>query len=324
MATSVSRANALHQTSTLASNPFVSSGTPSVHSRFGRRHGDLYSELMGSHPDFTVEQRAASRLQLGVHHVLSGLAAGMVDTLVSQDGGIGMGDVDHAEMVLTESSPILIARHASLLEQIRVGLGDARVQRRKAAWHRLTACLESLAAVSGGHLPVVTPAMGYPPTVRFRCVVAPEPLSVAPMDGPVVFIAGGISGCPDFQATVISALSRDHVVLLNPRRAEFDLTDSNAVEQQVQWEVDHRWHESLAYILFWFPKSDSPQPIAMLELGDALARPALPIVIGADPRFPRHRDVVLQCRAARPGLTVHTSLNEVITGMQNLLRWQPT
>lgn len=284
---------------------------------------DLYSELMGSHPDVTVEQRAAWKLQSGVHHVLSGLAAGMVDTLVSKDGGIGMGDVDHAEMVLTEASPILIVRHASLLEQIRVGLRDTRVQRRKAAWHRLTACLERLAAISGGALPSVTLARNYPPTIRFRCVVAPEPLSVAPIDGPVVFIAGGISGCPDFQATVISALSRDHVVLLNPRRAEFDLTDSNAVEQQVQWEVDHRRHEALAYMLFWFPKSESPQPIAMLELGEALARPELPIVLGADPQFPRHRDVVLQCRASRPGLTVHTSLNEVITELQNLLSWQP-
>lgn len=62
----------------------------------------------------------------------------------------------------------------------------------------------------------------------------------------------------------------------------------------------------------------------MLELGDALARRDLPIVVGAHTGFARHLDVVLQCRAARPSLTVHTDLDDVINELQGLLRWTPS
>lgn len=272
----------------------------------------------------TTEQQAAWRVQLGVHHVLRGVAIGFVETWISEDTAV-LGDVDHAEMALTEATPMLIAAHASLLERVRAGLRAARAQRRRTAWDLLTPCLDTLATLSGGVVPeaLTTTTTPYPPNIRFRVVTAPEPLTSRLIDGPVVFVAGGITACPDWQATVTVALEHDHVVLLNPRRAEFDLDDPDATEKQVRWEYEHRWHESLSYMLFWFPGSSSTQPIAMLELGEALARRELPIFVGADPEFPRYRDVLLQCRVARPDLTVHTDLGGVIGALQNDLRWRP-
>lgn len=235
----------------------------------------------------------------------------------------GMGDIDHAEMVLTEVTPVLVARHAVLLAEVRAGLGDARVQRRKAAWDRLVPCLDALAGLSGAELPPISAAAPYPPTVTFRAIVAPEPLTSRLSDGPVVFLAGGITDCPDWQATAIEALAHDHVVLLNPRRPTFDAADPAAADVQVRWEYGHRWHEQLSFMLFWFPASPSVQPIAMLELGEALARPELPIVVGAEPNYPRYQDLVRQCGAARPNLVVRNTLRDVVVDLQTMLRWGP-
>jgi hypothetical protein len=194
---------------------------------------------------------------------------------------------------------------------VGAGLRDARIQRYPRAWATLTACHRQLAAISGGEPPDIPSQASYlspRERRRFRTWSPPSRTFRPCWTGPAVFMAGGITGCPDFQSQVTAALADDHVVLFNPRRSRFDLTDPDATAEQVQWEYDHRTHDALAYMLFWFPAADSPQPIAMLELGDALARADLPIVVGADRGFPRYRDVVLQCRAARPALTVHTDL----------------
>jgi hypothetical protein len=276
----------------------------------------------------SAQERGARRLQQSLHHVLAGVALGsMIETIFDDttcEGGLG--DIDHATMVLIEETPSMIAGLASLLDEVRAGLRDARVRRFPQAWARLTSCQRQLAVLTGREMPDIPhwPSYLSPHERRFRTVIAPEPYSPALMDGPVVFVAGGITSCPDWQADVTAALADDHVVVLNPRRPSFDLTDPDATVEQVQWEYDHRTHDALAYMLFWFPAADSHQPIAMLELGDALARTDLPIIVGADPHFPRYRDVVLQCRAARPSLTVHADLGDVVTEMQQLLRWPST
>ncbi len=59
------------------------------------------------------------------------------------------------------------------------------------------------------------------------------------------------------------------------------------------------------------------QPIALLELGDAL-HGQLPIAIGADPSYPRRTDVVLQCRYTRPALPVRDHLREVVEDLRRI------
>ncbi|MFD7161581.1 hypothetical protein ACFV9C_43840 [Kribbella sp. NPDC059898] len=115
----------------------------------------------------------------------------------------------------------------------------------------------------------------------------------------------------------------DPVVVLNPRRSEFDLASPEATAEQIGWEVANRKHPRLSYMLFWFPASNSVQPISLLELGAALARPELPIVIGAAPGYLRRTDVVLQCRSERPDLVVHDQLSDTITELRALLNWTP-
>lgn len=76
-----------------------------------------------------------------------------------------------------------------------------------------------------------------------RYVEAPERLRRhQPGDGPVVFLAGGITGYPDWQAEARELLDDTHFVVCNPRRPTFDVTDPNAAGDQIAWEVEHRRH----------------------------------------------------------------------------------
>lgn len=143
----------------------------------------------------------------------------------------------------------------------------------------------------------------------------------------MVFVAGGITGVPDWQREVAEALAGEHVVLLNPRRARFDVADPSAADEQIHWEFAHRRHPRLAAMLFWFPGCDpavTVQPIALLELGEALARAELPVVVGADPGYPRVRDVEIQCGYARPELVVHATLAGAVAALRTVVRGSGT
>lgn len=158
--------------------------------------------------------------------------------------------------------------------------------------------------------------------IGMRYVEAPEPYRPEPGDGPMVFAAGGITGVADWQRAVADALSGHDVVLLNPRRRHFDIAATGVADEQIHWEFVHRRHPDLAAMLFWFPACDpavTVQPIALLELGEALARPRLPIAVGADPGYPRALDVVIQCRYARPDVEVRDTLEATVRDLVTLV-----
>lgn len=136
-----------------------------------------------------------------------------------------------------------------------------------------------------------------------------------PDDGPAVFLAGGITACEDWQAVAAPEFARlrPDVVVLNPRRAVFDVGDPAASAAQIMWEFQHLRVADLT--MFWFPSCDptrTVQPITLFELGAALADPARRVVVGADDAYPRLADVLLQAGLARPGLVVHTTLADTI------------
>jgi hypothetical protein len=107
--------------------------------------------------------------------------------------------------------------------------------------------------------------------------------------GSSLFLAGGITGCPDWQADLRAQLGDLPLALLNPRRA----------------------------ISFWFP-AEALQPIALYELG-AWSMTSKRLFVGADPRYPRRADVVIQTRLARPALTVVDSLASLAA---QILQWR--
>ena len=133
-----------------------------------------------------------------------------------------------------------------------------------------------------------------------------------------LFLAGGITGCVDWQAEARERLGLEgnHIVVFNPRRMNFDVADQDAAPAQIAWEVTHLRQTDVT--LFWFPVCDprvTVQPIALFELGMALGEASCRdrrLAVGVDRDYPRYLDVVEQCWHTRPRMTVHAKLEDVI------------
>jgi Nucleoside 2-deoxyribosyltransferase like len=139
----------------------------------------------------------------------------------------------------------------------------------------------------------------------------------APGSLPAVFMAGGISGCPDWQREVVGLLRDEPVALLNPRRAAFPIGDPEAGPKQIEWE--HRHLRRADAILFWFPR-ETLCPIALYELG-AWSMTTKSLFVGTHPGYPRRMDVEVQTRLARPDVRVADSLTDLA---EQVRFWVPT
>jgi Nucleoside 2-deoxyribosyltransferase like len=126
-------------------------------------------------------------------------------------------------------------------------------------------------------------------------------------DDPSVFLAGGITGCGDWQREVAELLAGSDLVVLNPRRRNFPIDDPSAAEEQIGWEFRHLRRATAR--LFWFPPA-TLCPIALYELGAWSMRPG-PLFVGVDPQYARRQDVEIQTSLARPNVRVVYSIAEL-------------
>lgn len=129
-----------------------------------------------------------------------------------------------------------------------------------------------------------------------------------------VFLAGGITGCPDWQTELRKTLGGvPGLVLFNPRRSDFPIHDPEAAPAQIKWEFEHLRIADI--ILFWFPK-EGVQAIVMYELG-AWSMTDKKLVIGVEPGFWREQDVYEQTRLIRPDQKIFSSLFDLSDGLVN-------
>ena len=133
---------------------------------------------------------------------------------------------------------------------------------------------------------------------------------------PAVFLAGGITGCPDWQREAVGLLRGEAVVVLNPRRAAFPINDPEAGPGQIEWE--HRHLRLADAVLFWFPR-ETLCPIALYELG-AWSMTRKPLFVGVHPDYPRRQDVELQTGLARPDVAVVYSVTDLAEQVRRWLR----
>lgn len=134
-----------------------------------------------------------------------------------------------------------------------------------------------------------------------------------------LFIAGGITGCSDWQAELVKSLSDIHgLSIYNPRRASY--SDGVAYEQ-IEWE--YYWLKQADIISFWFAK-ETIQPITLLEFGrwSALAKQTgKKLIVGCDEYYQRYLDVAVQYGLECPNEHVHLSLERVSSKIrQHILR----
>lgn len=128
-----------------------------------------------------------------------------------------------------------------------------------------------------------------------------------------VFLAGGITGCPEWQRDVIAKLEGENILVMNPRREGFDASDPSMEEHQIDWEYRHILYADVMF--FWFPE-ETLCPITLFELGKCAADKGYPLIVGCHPGYKRRRDVIIQLGLMGIPTTVRDSLEAVIEDLK--------
>jgi hypothetical protein len=147
-----------------------------------------------------------------------------------------------------------------------------------------------------------------------RYIEAPE---IYDGTGTAVFLAGGITDCPNWQQEIVTMLKDTGLTLLNPRRTNFPIHDPGAALAQITWE--HKHLRTAAAISFWFPM-ETLCPIVLYELG-AWSMTDKPIFVGRHPKYQRVQDVDIQTGLARPDIVVVAALSDLA---RQVRQWQVT
>ena len=129
-----------------------------------------------------------------------------------------------------------------------------------------------------------------------------------------LFLAGGITNCPDWQAEIVEKLKSTNLILMNPRRSHFPIHDPNAANFQIRWE--HKHLAKADAILFWFP-CETLCPIVLYELGAWVGR-SKKLFIGVHTDYKRRQDVEIQSRLERQCEEISYSLDSLTT---RVLEW---
>lgn len=130
-----------------------------------------------------------------------------------------------------------------------------------------------------------------------------------------LFMAGGITNCPDWQQAMRELLKDSGYMLLNPRRADFPIGEPGAAQEQIEWE--YNMLRRAEYIMFWFPK-ETICPIVLYELG-AWSMTGKHIFVGVHPDYQRRQDVEIQTKLVRPNIEIVYSLEELSDQIWSLL-----
>ena len=139
-------------------------------------------------------------------------------------------------------------------------------------------------------------------------------------DKPTVFLAGGITDCPEWQDEVIKKLDDIEAYVFNPRRKNFPIHDPSAAREQIKWEFDAL--ERCDLFTMWFSAGKSDQPICMYELGRNIAlhtmSPYSPITIaiGVEPSYRREQDVKIQLELIDPNIKITDSIDDHVANIK--------
>jgi hypothetical protein len=143
----------------------------------------------------------------------------------------------------------------------------------------------------------------------------PAPLTL-PDDARVLFLAGSIDmgAADDWQAELASALADRDLVILNPRRDDWDPSWRQSIDEpqfrgQVEWELDAL--DRADVIAMWFAPG-TKAPITLLELG--LHARGGKLVVGCPDGYWRKGNVEVVCaRHAIPLTTDWPSFLAAVT-----------
>lgn len=137
-------------------------------------------------------------------------------------------------------------------------------------------------------------------------VTAPH-LYIPKYDDVTVFLAGGITGCRDWQKETIEHLQKfvgrddTQVVVYNPRQENFDINNPTATIDQITWEFQYL--SNVDIFSMYFVEGNQIQPICMYELGRYMKPHGDQQVISVERNYIRKFDVIIQVALATRGIT---------------------
>jgi hypothetical protein len=152
-----------------------------------------------------------------------------------------------------------------------------------------------------------------------KVLTAPNRAAV-PSGYKTLFLAGGITNCPDWQQEMIKLLHGYKVMIYNPRRENFPINEPTAAATQIQWEFDHL--QSADMVLFWFARG-SDNPIVLFEYGRHGINAERPVFVGADLEYSRRQDVIMQTKFAQRTYHVHGQLSGLADAVKSQLVLMP-
>lgn len=135
-------------------------------------------------------------------------------------------------------------------------------------------------------------------------------------DGRSIFIAGGITGCENWQNKLVDSLKYEKIIIYNPRRNGMQKRDKDIKEEQITWEYNHL--RKADAISFWFP-GRGQCPITLYELG-AWSMTEKQIFVGVDKDFWRKADVEFQTKLVRPDIVPVNRLSDLSKQIKDWLR----
>jgi hypothetical protein len=143
-----------------------------------------------------------------------------------------------------------------------------------------------------------------------------------------LFLAGGITNCPDWQSDIINRFRNtknelffmfENVTVFNPRRKNFPIDDPNASNEQITWEYKKLRESDI--IAFWFSEG-SLNPIVLYEYGKHGTSQPTKIVVGCHTDYSRKSDVEIQTKLSRPEQKIFYDLgdfyNEIIDSIYQI------
>lgn len=129
-----------------------------------------------------------------------------------------------------------------------------------------------------------------------------------------LFLAGGITGCWNWQAEIKPhLLTIPGLWIVNPRRESFDVSNPKETDIQIEWE--HHYLDACPNILFWFPE-ETLCPITLFELGKMAMNPNKTLFVGCHPWYEREKDVVKQLSLIRPEIKVSFDLESLVNDIK--------
>lgn len=144
-----------------------------------------------------------------------------------------------------------------------------------------------------------------------KVLQSPQDLRIAyEFDGPIVFLAGGISGCENWQDYIINKLQiqdkEQNYLLINPRRQGDLAPNGEMAEAQIIWEAEAM--TLVDTMAFWFPK-ETLCPITLFEYGLSIGRKQ-DIILGVHLEYQRRFDLEIQTQHYRPRIKPVYSLDD--------------